>query len=94
MDTNIEKLIAREILDSRGNPTVEVDITTSSGVFARASVPSGASTGEYEAIELRDKDKKNVSGDPEKIKKIYDTWVFSRDTRSKNPNWQLVDILT
>ena len=43
---------------------------------------------------IKDKDKKIISGDPEKIKKIYDTWVFSRDTRSKNPNWQLVDILT
>ena len=43
---------------------------------------------------IRDKDKKIVSGDPEKIKKIYDTWVFSRDTRSNNPNWQLVDTLT
>ena len=43
---------------------------------------------------IKDKDKKIVSGDPEKIKKIYDTWVFSRDTRSTNPNWQLVDILT
>ena len=43
---------------------------------------------------IKDKDKKIVSGDPEKIKKIYDTWVFSRDTRSANPNWQLVDILT
>ena len=43
---------------------------------------------------IRDKNKKIVSGDPEKIKKIYDTWVFSRDTRSTNPNWQLVDILT
>ena len=43
---------------------------------------------------IRDKDKKIVSGDPEKIKKIYDTWVFSRDTTSANPNWQLVYILT
>ena len=43
---------------------------------------------------IRDKDKKVISGDPEKIKKIYDTWVFSRDTKSKNPNWQLVDTLT
>ena len=43
---------------------------------------------------IRDKNKKIVSGDPEKIKKIYDTWVFSRDIRSSNPNWQLVDILT
>ena len=43
---------------------------------------------------IKDKDKKVISGDPEKIKKIYDTWVFSRDTRSSNPNWQLVDTLT
>ncbi len=43
---------------------------------------------------IKDKDKKIVSGDPEKIKKIYDTWVFSRDTTSTNPNWQLVNILT
>jgi len=43
---------------------------------------------------IRDKDKKIISGDSEKIKKIYDTWVFSRDINSKNPNWQLVDILT
>ena len=42
----------------------------------------------------RDRDKKIISGDPEKIKKIYDTWVFSRDTTSLNPNWQLVNILT
>jgi len=43
---------------------------------------------------IRDKDKKIVSGDPEKVKKIYDTWVFSRDTTSPNPNWQLVSIIT
>ena len=43
---------------------------------------------------IKDKEKKIVSGDPDKIKKIYDTWVFSRDTRSANPNWQLIDILT
>ena len=43
---------------------------------------------------IKDKDKKIVSGDPEKIKKIYDTWVFSRDTRNNNPNWLLVDTLT
>ena len=43
---------------------------------------------------IRDKEKKIISGDPEKIKKIYDTWVFSRDIRSSNPNWQLVDTLT
>ena len=43
---------------------------------------------------IRDKEKKIISGNPDKIKKIYDTWVFSRDTRSGNPNWQLVEILT
>ena len=43
---------------------------------------------------IKDKDKKIISGHPEKIKKIYDTWVFSRDVRSQNPNWQLIDILT
>lgn len=52
----IVDVYAREVLDSRGNPTVEVEITTESGVMGRAIVPSGASTGEYEAIELRDKD--------------------------------------
>ena len=43
---------------------------------------------------IKDKDKKIISGDPEKIKKIYDTWVFSRDTNSVNPNWQLINTLT
>ena len=43
---------------------------------------------------IKDKDKKIISGNPEKIKKIYDTWVFSRNTKSNNPNWQLIDILT
>ena len=43
---------------------------------------------------IKDKDKKVISGDPEKIKNIYDTWVFSRDTKSKNPNWHLVETLT
>ena len=58
----IEKIVAREILDSRGNPTVEVDVTLESGVVGRASVPSGASTGEHEALELRDGDKKRYLG--------------------------------
>ena len=53
----IEKIVAREILDSRGNPTVEVDVVLESGIMGRASVPSGASTGEHEALELRDGDK-------------------------------------
>ena len=52
----IEKIVAREILDSRGNPTVEVDVILECGVMGRAAVPSGASTGEHEALELRDGD--------------------------------------
>ena len=58
----IEKITGREILDSRGNPTVEVDVLLESGVTGRASVPSGASTGEHEALELRDGDKKRYCG--------------------------------
>ena len=58
----IEKIIGREILDSRGNPTVEVDVILESGFIGRASVPSGASTGEHEALELRDGDKKRYGG--------------------------------
>ena len=60
--SKIEKIVAREILDSRGNPTVEVDVFLESGVVGRASVPSGASTGENEAIELRDGDKGRYLG--------------------------------
>ena len=58
----IEKIHAREILDSRGNPTVEVEVTLENGVMGRASVPSGASTGENEALELRDGDKNRFLG--------------------------------
>jgi enolase len=58
----IEDISAREILDSRGNPTVEVDVVLASGAVGRAAVPSGASTGAFEAVELRDGDKKRYSG--------------------------------
>ena len=58
----IEKITAREILDSRGNPTVEVDVELESGACGRASVPSGASTGEHEALELRDGDSSRYGG--------------------------------
>jgi len=58
----IESVLAREILDSRGNPTVEVDVTLESGITSTAAVPSGASTGEHEALELRDGDKKRYLG--------------------------------
>jgi enolase len=60
--TNIQSILAREILDSRGNPTVEVDVTLTCGTVGRAAVPSGASTGEHEAIELRDGDKGRYLG--------------------------------
>ena len=58
----IETLAAREILDSRGNPTIEVDVLLTDGAFGRAAVPSGASTGEHEALELRDHDPKRYGG--------------------------------
>jgi enolase len=58
----IKKVHAREIIDSRGNPTVEADVITSDGNMYRAAVPSGASTGIYEALELRDKDKGRFLG--------------------------------
>ncbi|MEP6699025.1 MAG: phosphopyruvate hydratase [Verrucomicrobiota bacterium] len=60
--TSISKIIAREILDSRGNPTLEVDVRLADGAFGRAAVPSGASTGEHEAWELRDGDDKRYGG--------------------------------
>ncbi|NLE30235.1 MAG: phosphopyruvate hydratase [Phycisphaerae bacterium] len=62
MSAFIEAIIAREILDSRGNPTVEVDVILEDGTMGRAAVPSGASTGEHEAVELRDGDKKRYMG--------------------------------
>ena len=60
--THIVDITGREILDSRGNPTVEVDVTLENGVMGRAAVPSGASTGEHEALELRDGDKSRYQG--------------------------------
>jgi enolase len=60
--SNINEIIAREILDSRGNPTIEVDVRLAGGALGRAAVPSGASTGEHEAWELRDGDKKRYGG--------------------------------
>jgi len=60
--STIAQLKAREILDSRGNPTIEADVITSDGQVFRAAVPSGASTGIYEALELRDKDEKRYLG--------------------------------
>ena len=60
--SRIESVVAREILDSRGNPTVEAEVRLECGIMGRAAVPSGASTGENEAVELRDGDKKRYLG--------------------------------
>ena len=62
MNTSITKTEAREILDSRGNPTIEVTVTLESGIRGTAAVPSGASTGENEALELRDGDRQRYQG--------------------------------
>ena len=62
MSTRITRIHARQILDSRGNPTVEADAVLDSGAMGRAAVPSGASTGEHEALELRDGDKSRYLG--------------------------------
>jgi len=62
MKSNIKNISAREILDSRGNPTVEVDVFLENGISGRAAVPSGASTGKFEAVELRDGDKNRYLG--------------------------------
>jgi enolase len=80
----IESILAREILDSRGNPTVEVDVTLDSGLTATAAVPSGASTGEHEALELRDGDKKRYLGKGvrkacENVAKMLGPVVVGRD---------------
>ena len=80
----IESVLAREILDSRGNPTVEVDVTLESGIVGTAAVPSGASTGEHEALELRDGDKKRYLGKGvpkacENVAKMLGPVVVGRD---------------
>src|SRR5476651_1834281 len=62
MSTKITRIHARQIIDSRGNPTVEADVYVAAGVRGRAAVPSGASTGEHEALELRDADKSRYLG--------------------------------
>jgi len=61
-NTEIVRVTGREIIDSRGNPTVEAEVTLADGTVGRGSSPSGTSTGEYEALELRDNDKKRFGG--------------------------------
>src|SRR5690625_7906664 len=85
----ITDVYAREVLDSRGNPTVEVEVYTESGAFGRALVPSGASTGEHEAVELRDGDKdrylgKGVLQAVENVNEVIAERVIGIDTRYQN----------
>lgn len=61
-DIRIESVVGREILDSRGNPTVQADVLLSDGTLGRSAAPSGASTGQFEALELRDKDASRFGG--------------------------------
>lgn len=89
----IKKVLAREILDSRGNPTVEVDCILDSGVLGRASVPSGASTGENEAWELRDGDKKRYLG--KGVLKAVDNvnTVIASEIKGLSPDFEKIDKL-
>ena len=96
--SSIETVHAREILDSRGNPTVEVEITLDGGAMGRAAVPSGASTGVHEALELRDGDKSRYGG--KGVKKAVEHvngeiaeathWAWTRWTRARltGPCWR------
>ena len=87
--SNISNVYAREVIDSRGNPTIEVEVTTISGAFGRAIVPSGASTGEREALELRDGDKarfggKGVQKAVDNVNKIIFDAIIDMDVTDQN----------
>ncbi len=89
----IKKVIAREILDSRGNPTVEVDIILDNGILGRAAVPSGASTGDNEALELRDGDKKRYLGKGT-LKAVNNVnTVIASKIKGLSPDFQKIDKL-
>lgn len=89
---NIVQIKGREILDSRGNPTVEVDLITESGIFVRAAVPSGASTGTHEALEMRDGDKSRYKGKGvQKAIKNIDEIIFPTLEGTSVLNQSLVD---
>ena len=77
----MKQIVAREIIDSRGNPTIEADVFLDSGVMGRAMVPSGASTGSKEAIELRDGDAKRYFGKGV-LNAEYDSYLFRKDKPS------------
>lgn len=88
----IKNIHAREVIDSRGNPTVEVDVVLSSGAMGRAIVPSGASTGEHEALELRDGDKRYLGkGVKKAVSNVND--VLKKHLIGKNCNFQKIDTI-
>ncbi len=90
---SIKKVLAREILDSRGNPTVEADIILDNGILGRAAVPSGASTGENEALELRDGDKKRYLGKgvTKAVANVND--LIASKIKGLSPDFQKIDAL-
>lgn len=89
--SSIAQVKARQILDSRGNPTVEVDVILKSGVLGRAAVPSGASTGEHEAIELRDGDKSCYLGKGVTKAVANVNTVIAKAVKGKNPDFHAID---
>ena len=95
---NINQIKAREILDSRGNPTIEVDVTLENGSIGRAAVPSGASTGAHEAVELRDNDKarfrgKGVSKAVENVNKDLATALIGLNAKDqKSIDQKMIDL--
>ncbi|MBP6343714.1 MAG: phosphopyruvate hydratase [Candidatus Omnitrophica bacterium] len=92
--SKIKSVKAREIIDSRGNPTVEVDVVLSSGVLGRAAVPSGASTGEHEAIELRDGDKSRYKGKGV-LKAVNNVnTVIAKALKGKDADFKAIDKIT
>ncbi len=95
--SKISKIKGRQIIDSRGNPTVEVDVTLDSGVMGRAAVPSGASTGEHEAVELRDGDKtrfmgRGVSKAVENVNTVMADALVGKDSEFKDTDKILLDL--
>lgn len=92
--SKIKSIKAREIIDSRGNPTVEVDILLSSGAFGRAAVPSGASTGEHEAVELRDGDKSRYKG--KGVSKAVNNvnTAIAKAIKGKEADFRAIDAIT
>ena len=90
----IKKVFAREILDSRGNPTVEVDVLLDNGISSRAAVPSGASTGENEALELRDGDKSRYLGKGVLKAVANVNTVIAKAITGKQPDFKKIDEIT